>query len=415
MIEEEVLKRIRPRPEEEKRLSEVAKRVLRDLDGLDARVEGSFKKGTWLSGDADLDIFVFFPKEVGRDWLKENALKVLLERLSKYDHVIAYADHPYLTLNVDGVNVEVVPALRVSSGEEAVTPVDRTPFHTEFVLKNLTPEQRDEVRLLKKFMKGIGVYGAEIKVKGFSGYVAELLVYYYGSFRNVLSAATGWRPPVFIPTAKPKRDFTDPLIIPDPVDPRRNAASAVSLKRLAEFVLASRAYLKNPSLDFFFPPEVKRVGELRGDVLLVKLRVLENVVEDVLWGQIYRNLDTLRNVLTENQFKVIDIGAWVKGDRVFIAVQLESKEIGNWYLNQGPPFYEGERAEDFARKNDYVWVGEDGRLYAIKRRKNPDAKDLVIKTLKFKTRVEIEDAEWIKEVREEELGRFLAKRPFWLT
>ena len=415
MIEEEVLQKIRPRPEEEEKLRRVAERVLKDLEGLDARLEGSFRKGTWLSGDVDLDVFVFFPKDLGKEWLKENALKVLLERLSKYNYVVSYADHPYLTLNVDGVHVEVVPALKVNSGEEAITPVDRTPFHTDFVTRNLTPEQRDEVRLLKKFMKGIGVYGAEIKVKGFSGYVAELLVYFYGSFRNVVSAATGWKPPVFIPTATPKREFKEPLIIPDPVDPRRNTASAVSLKRLAEFVLASRAYIKRPSIDFFFPPQGSRKGELRGDVLVVRLKLLEDVVEDTIWGQIYRNLDTLRNVLAENHFKVMDLGAWMREKEVFIAVQLESKDIGEWYLNQGPPFYDERAAEDFAKKNDYVWVGEDGRLYAIKKRRNPDARELVVKTLKFRTKVELMGAEWVSEVEDEGLAEFLAKRPFWLT
>jgi tRNA adenylyltransferase (EC 2.7.7.25) len=71
------------------------------------------------------------------------------------------------------------------------------------VISNLHREQKDEVRLLKKFMKGIGVYGAEIKVKGFSGYVAELLVYFYDSFRNVLPPRRAGSPQLRSPPRSP--------------------------------------------------------------------------------------------------------------------------------------------------------------------------------------------------------------------
>jgi tRNA nucleotidyltransferase (CCA-adding enzyme) len=37
-------------------------------------------------------------------------------------------------------------------------------------------------------MKGTGVYGAEAKVEGFSGYLTELLVINYGSFPKALEA-----------------------------------------------------------------------------------------------------------------------------------------------------------------------------------------------------------------------------------
>ncbi len=54
--------------------------------------------------------------------------------------------------------------------------------------KHLSLKMRGEVRLLKKFMKGIGVYGAEIKTGGFSGYLCELFVLHYGSFVKTLEA-----------------------------------------------------------------------------------------------------------------------------------------------------------------------------------------------------------------------------------
>jgi len=48
------------------------------------------------------------------------------------------------------------------------------------------------VRLLKKFLIGTGIYGAEIAKEGFGGYVAEVFVLHYGSFLGVLEAASNF-------------------------------------------------------------------------------------------------------------------------------------------------------------------------------------------------------------------------------
>ena len=45
---------------------------------------------------------------------------------------------------------------------------------------------KGEVRMLKKFFLQIGVYGAEIAKEGFSGYVSEVLISYFGSFEKTI-------------------------------------------------------------------------------------------------------------------------------------------------------------------------------------------------------------------------------------
>ena len=50
-----------------------------------------------------------------------------------------------------------------------------------------------------------------------------------------------------------RRDFGEPLVFIDPVDPSRNVASPVSLDKLALFVFAAREYLRDPRPLFFFP------------------------------------------------------------------------------------------------------------------------------------------------------------------
>jgi tRNA adenylyltransferase (EC 2.7.7.25) len=186
---ETVLSKVKPTEEEEKRIISVVEKIRDLLRGLDVEVHGSFRKGTWLRGDTDVDLFVFFPKEVGKEFLSKEGLDTIKERLKGLEVKMAYAEHPYLIVSLDGIEVDVVPALRVGEGSEAVTAVDRTPFHTMYVTSKLDERGRDQVRLLKRFLKGVGVYGAEIKVLGFSGYVSELLTIYYGSFLEVLKGS----------------------------------------------------------------------------------------------------------------------------------------------------------------------------------------------------------------------------------
>ena len=94
---------------------------------------------------------------------------------------IRYAEHPYVHGIVKGVEVDVVPCYRLKDASRIKSAVDRTPFHHEW-LKDRIKGKENEVRLLKGFLKANGLYGAEYKVRGFSGYLCELLIMFYGSF-----------------------------------------------------------------------------------------------------------------------------------------------------------------------------------------------------------------------------------------
>jgi tRNA nucleotidyltransferase (CCA-adding enzyme) len=410
VIEEEVLRRIKPTHEDTERIKNAIKIILERLNQYNIEIHGSFAKDTWLKQDTDIDIFLFFDYNLGKNFLK-NIVYKLREKLQGIETKLAYAEHPYLIALVNNIEVDIVPAFRVKSGREAITAVDRTPFHTHYVKNHLSESQKDEVRLLKQFMKGIGVYGAEIKVEGFSGYVTELLIIYYGSFREVLKNAAKWIPPVKLEIVKAEKEFNSPLIIPDPVDPRRNAASAVSLRKLAEFSLASRYYLKEPSLEFFFPSTIE-YKEIKGDVLLVNISVKETSA-DVFWGQVKRSMRKIRKALELSGFKVIDIEAWGEENNATIGIQLESKIIGEYYTVKGPPFYISSHVDKFILENENIWVGQDGRLYAIKRRKDIDVLNIVKKS------ISVDNAwfefNWLNSpVNDPWIMKFLRKRPNWL-
>jgi tRNA nucleotidyltransferase (CCA-adding enzyme) len=358
----EVLERVTPTPAERERVSLAVSRVVRALERaarelqakVEVEVEGSFAKDTWLSGDVDVDVFLLFEPDVPVEELRSKGLQIA-RRAAEMLGVgwrERYASHPYLTLELGVCEVDAVPAYRVPSPAHIKSPVDRTPFHTAYVKRKLdaNPSLRGEVRLLKRFAKGIGVYGAEVKVEGFSGYLLELLAIHYGSLVSTLEAAAGWRPfrtvvdleGHYSDPREALRRFREPLVVVDPVDPKRNVASPVSLDSLGRFIAAARAFLRKPGLEFFYPnpPPPRQPDELvKGRaVAAVKLRVPQ-LPEDVLWGQAKRALRALAHGLERLGFKVFDRAAWAEGGELVLLFELESLELPPLEKHYGPPVY----------------------------------------------------------------------------
>jgi tRNA nucleotidyltransferase (CCA-adding enzyme) len=265
-----VLGRVTPKKRDRAKIEALARKLRKNIisaskaSGVEAqvRVEGSVAKDTWLSEEPEIDIFMRVPKTIPRKSLGEVCLKIARRATEGSEQIERFAEHPYLEAIVDDVRVNIVPCYRTERGEW-LSATDRTPFHTEYVKKRLNEQMRGEVRLLKKFMKGIDVYGAEIKIGGFSGYLCELMILHYKSFANTLKAFAQHRQRIVVDIKHYYRDrekelqllFTEPLVIIDPVDKGRNVASAVQSQKLFTFVAASRVFLKNSSLGFFYPPE----------------------------------------------------------------------------------------------------------------------------------------------------------------
>src|SRR5690606_17962637 len=163
-------------------------------------------------------------------------------------------DHPYVEAFVKNVRINVVPCFDVEQGKWQ-SAADRSPFHTEFISRNFDDEKRKQARLLKKFLKSMGIYGAEISTSGFSGYVSEVLVHKYGSFEETLRAAAEWQERQVVSSIECDPDvikgFNSTVIIIDPIDNRRNLGTAISSESVGRFMLAARSFLARPSVKFF--------------------------------------------------------------------------------------------------------------------------------------------------------------------
>lgn len=359
-IQDEVLERIVPTPEERQQLQEAIELLKEELldaataRGIDLSVQlvGSIAKDTYLQGALDIDLFLLFSPDTEREEMKQRALDIGIAVLD--DWVIQYAEHPYVRGSHDGYDVDVVPCYEVSDAARLQSAVDRTPFHTEYIQQHLAEEQKNEVRLLKQFMQGVGCYSAEERVQGFAGYLAELLVIRYGSFLDVLRAAAGWADEVVLSlTEGAAEDFPESFVFVDPVDPSRNVAAAVSPEKRRLFMQAAAAYLEKPRLSFFFPRPVEPwpleeiQPRLESWISVVLPR--PDVVDDILYSQVRKALRNLSTVLEEHDFVCLDSAYHVDGE-VLLSVQLEQRELPEEKTHLGPPVEQEEHAAAFREK-----------------------------------------------------------------
>jgi len=323
-----VLKEVTPDNNERARIEALAKKLEKKIVSaskelgveVDVRVEGSVAKDTWLSEEPDIDIFMRVPTTIPRKSLGDVCLEIARKATEGSKQIERFAEHPYLEAMVDATRVNIVPCYKVKRGEW-LSATDRTPFHTDYVKKQLDEQMKGEVRLLKKYMKGTSVYGAEIKVGGFSGYLCELLILQYKSFLNTLKAFAQHKKRIIIDIKGYYEGrenelgllFKDPLIIVDPVDKGRNVASAVQPQKLYTFIAAARAFLKNPNLKFFCPPEtvaspseeLKQKLEKRGTAIIFLTFEKVDAVPDILWGQLYKSQRSLHKLIQLSGFKVL--------------------------------------------------------------------------------------------------------------
>ena len=445
-ILERIKKEVTPSKEEVNKLSEIAEKVKKRVEeaskivGVEAEplVVGSFAKGTFLKGEGDLDIFVLLPKHLGRGVLNTLGLKIA-EIASHGKGVKAYAEHPYLRFYEDGIKIDLVPALKVEKPDEGLTAVDRTPFHLQFVNSKLDDTLRAEVRLLKKFMKGVGVYGAEARTLGFSGYVCELLTIKHRSFLKVVEEGARWHPPTLVKlTQEEYKGGMSHLVVVDPTDSSRNAAAAVSRESYAKFIAACQSFLERPSLAFFYPKEMEvsafEYGEKHSRNLVLLIFETSPLVEEVAWSEIRSSAKGLGEHLEKAGFGVLGVWFYAKDTHAYVALELTRIELEPNEKRIGPPVYLREHAKRFLQKNFKKairgpWIEGEKWVVETKRKKtsvleyleNDSSIDLApdIRRAYKSKRVFVNEhaiAELKKSVEAfKEFAKFYYRRPTWLS
>jgi tRNA nucleotidyltransferase (CCA-adding enzyme) len=182
--------------------------------------------------------------------------------------------------------------------------------------------------------------------------------------------------------------FEEPLVVVDPVDKARNVASAVRKNRLYTFVAASQAFLKKPTLGFFYPPKTVPLppGKLqqqlkkRGSKIVFVVFGKVDAVPDILWGQLYKSQRSLRKLVRLSDFSVLREVSWSDEKELNTFVfELEECCIPSVKLHLGPPLDKEKECERFVAKHlgqpstvcgPYV---DEGRWVVLVKRKYTDA------------------------------------------
>ncbi len=458
IILEEAKKLVRPSDEERVRRLSIANRIVklleeefsRDSINCEISIQGSLAKDTWLPEGKDIDIFLIFPKDFPKERFEDIIKKlIIVAQKSGIRWILKYAQHPYVQYIVDKYEIDIVPCYRIEPGEKPLTAADRTPLHTNYVLSKLSenPDLRDDIRLFKRFLKVLGIYGAEIKVEGFSGYLAELLILNYGSFINLIKdVAERWKPKhIIIDVEKHYSDvktikklFKDsPIIVIDPVDPTRNAAAAVSVESLSKLILASKLFLHKPDILFFKYPEKYYVDSLEKrffpPIVVIEFPYPKKLVPETVWGEAKRLCRSIWNVLERYEYKPYDVSVWSdEENRIVILIMVERDELTPYEFHKGPPVYSNDVLKFLSKYvNDEECLGPyimDSRVVVIKRRKYYNVEVLLkaqlpliapkhfkklVNNCKIVVLKSVDDIYRLYSDIRDVLLRFLLKREFW--
>jgi len=400
-VEQKVLEKIVPdknaRLKLETTIEELKTVVLKHTKKINFPIEielvGSTAKDTYLRDSLDIDLFVCFPTTTSREKLEKTGLSIGRKVLTKREE--CFAEHPYLRGEFKGYKTEIVPCYKIESASQKLSAVDRTPLHTTYVTEHLAEEQKNEVRLLKQFLKGIGCYGAEAEVEGFSGYLCEILILKYNSFQNLLVCAQHWRygEQLFLHNEIVPY-FDTPLIFIDPIDGERNVASALSKEKSDLFMNACKAYLKRPQITFFFPNKIKPWSldkikkEIEGKEFIgIKIKKPEIIAEN-LYPQVRKAVRSIIDLCTQYDFTIIDSFFHITNDSIYIVLHPEKSKISETMFHTGPPVDLKKNADDFIEK----WTSnqqtikkpfeKDNRLYVEIKREYVKIKELLEKQIK---------------------------------
>ena len=370
----------------EKISKEIQKEIMNFNDKriLKVIVGGSFAKGTWLEIDTDIDFFVMIEPTVERNEFEELGKSVGFHALKKYSPYLRYSEHPYVEGKVNGIRINIVPCYKVQLNKWK-SAADRSPFHTIFMETKLNELLKSEVRVLKRFLKSIGIYGSQISISGFSGYVTEVLILKYGSFRNVLQTFAELRPNYIVSLDSPDQSliekFRSPITIIDPIDSNRNLGAAISAECLAKFVLASRLFLKAPSTKFFMKSSrsnTKIISDIKSTLLIIDFKI-QIRSPDILWGQLKKKLTSISNQLTNAGLEIIKKFCFTdEQEHAAFIFMIKYTNLPKINLNVGPKIFLKNETDSFIKKRGeksiMIWT-DDMTIVSIEEREKTSIKE----------------------------------------
>jgi tRNA nucleotidyltransferase (CCA-adding enzyme) len=410
------VKTLKPTKSTQSVLNAVLKEIMPDEGEVHARVEkfitklnkilqkqkinaiavagGSIAKGTFLKQDHDCDVFVkfdYFYHAQDISTLLKQALKK-----AKLDVETLHGSRDYFRHTESGLGYEIVPVLDIYLPKDAVNITDCSPLHASWVQKQTNKKKglKDEIRLAKSFCKGIGVYGAESYIKGFSGHVIDILTLYYDGFLNLLKESQKWKEKKVIDFNKVYKGkalmrmnaskIQSALIVVDPIQPERNASAVLSAEKMKCFKDYAKKFLKHPSQDFFVKKsiDVEELKERYGkNTLVIVYAVPLKGKTDVVGAKLMKVHEFLVRSLADHDFELQKTEwEWNPTSKAIFYFVLDKKPLKEYKILKGPPLKLKPFAKAFKKKHKEVREKE-GILYAQVEREHTLPGSLIEKLL----------------------------------
>ena len=415
-ILDEVTLDITPSSEELQKVESAANKLISKLNkslktaGAKAIIAGSSKKNTQLKNTYEVDVFVLFNyrKHADNDAALSDILASKLRKALK-NVTRLHGSRDYFQIKIPPYTFEIVPILDIASSKQAKNITDVSPLHARWISKKSKNKLAD-IRLTKAFMSGLGIYGAESYVRGFSGYACEVLTIHYKSFVNILRAATKWKAKQIIDLERfyksrnpllelNKSKTLSPLILIDPVQPARNVTAALNDESYSAFRLAASKFLKKPSKSFF-TKKVAAKSEIIKNAKKYLVLIVELVPElnkrDVMGAALANKYNLLRNKMQENGFKVVKSSWDWDEHKGFAWFFINKKFPPSTEIRKGPVASDKFNSSRFKKEHKATFT-KQSRLYAKVRRKFLTPRELVkfiLKQNNFRKKMKNIQAKW---------------------
>jgi len=385
----EIINKITPNKKERDEVTKVIndffKQIKPKLKDAIPEVGGSMAKDTWLKGDHDIDIFVKFPHSKYHD---KDISKTLQERLKKIRCNVLHGSRDYLQVKKRKYLFELIPVININHSSKHLNITDISPLHARYVKKfNKDPK---EIRLAKAFLKANNLYGAESYIRGFSGYVTELLVIYYGDFLSLIKNAALWKQRTIVnmndfyksdneALKNINKDKLSNLILIDPVQYERNAAAALSSEKYFEFINLCKSYLKNPDEKFFELKEFNLEAikkKAKTNKLITFIVAPLNGKPDVVGSKILKTFNYINNKITKNGFKVLEY-KWEWKEDALLYYIVKNEKLTEYVIHHGPFKKDLDNVKKFKAK--WKKISFDRERTYVKLKRKYDTIDKLVK------------------------------------
>ncbi len=371
----DVIEKINPSEKEVKEVNSLInsffKKIKPKLKDAIPELGGSMAKNTWLKGDHDIDVFVKFPFSKYND---KDIAKLLQERLKNIKYEIMHGSRDYLQVKQGKYLIELIPVLDIKHSSSHLNITDVSPLHAKYVKKS----NKDSIqfRIAKAFFKANNLYGAESYIKGFSGYVTELLIIYYGNFPNLIKKASKWKSQVIIDSEHHyksekeilkniNKDKITNLILIDPVQKERNAAAALSSEKYFEFINLCKKYLIKPSKEFFemkeFNINLIRKKAKKNKLILFTVKPLKGK-PDVIGSKLLKIFNFIKDKINKEGFNIVESNWEWKEDSILYYI-VKDEKLSKEIIHYGPFKKDLINLENFKKKWKNYKIYYSERVY----------------------------------------------------